>query len=94
MPAEADNTATVPVVALTDEEVMMDLFLNQVQVQEDEEVVRETVSKLAEFKVDKPWKLQKCPDTALAKFLPLEGYFNHYLTAVHVRDTMVEWSKQ
>ena len=94
MPAEAQNTVNQPGEELTDEQVMMDLFINQVQVQEDEEVVKETIAKLAEFKVDKPWKLQKCPDAALAKFLPLEGYFTHYLTAVHVRDTLVEWGKQ
>ena len=94
-PVEAPTTTEyAPGVELTDEEVMMDLFLNQVQVEEDEQVVRETVNKLAEFKVDKPWKLQKCPDTALEKFLPLEGYFTHYLVAVQVRDTMVEWTKQ
>ena len=55
-PAEAENIVTTPAMELTDEQVMMDLFINQVQVQEEEEVVRETVNKLAEFKVDKPWK--------------------------------------
>ena len=68
MPVEADNTVPVQKVEYTDEEVMLDLFINQVQVEEDEEVVKETVQKLAEFKVDKPWKLQKCPDAALARW--------------------------
>ena len=73
MPAEAENTVPVQKVEQTDEEVMLDLFVNQVQVEEEEDVVKETIQKLAEYKVDKPWKLQKCPDAALARFLPLEG---------------------
>ena len=68
MPVEADNTVPVQKVEYTDEEVMLDLFINQVQVEENEDVVKETVQKLAEYKVDKPWKLQKCPDAALARF--------------------------
>ena len=94
MPAEADNTVTVPAVEQTDEEAMYSLFVNDAQVDETEEVVRETIQQPSKFKITKPWKLQKCPDAALQKFLPMDGFFEHYLVAVHVRDTMLEWERQ
>ena len=94
VPVEVDNTQPGMAVELNDEEVMINLFTHEVQVEAPEEVVVDTVKKLAEFKVNKPWKLQKCPDAALLRFLPMDGHFEHYLVAVQVRDTLMEWERQ
>ena len=67
------------------------LFTEWVQLDEEEWVLTEMVTKLSEFGITKAFQVKKAPDNMLEAVLPMPQYARHYLAALHVRDTQRQW---
>ena len=88
VPADATNTVA------NDTCPMWDLVVNQVGVDEEEGLLQEMLSKLAEVGITKPFQFMKAPDALLLSVFPMDTCARHYLAATYVRDEQRKWEAQ
>ena len=72
---------------------LWDIFVNQVQVDAPESVVRTTCTKLVEAGIDQEYQLVLAPPEFLKDILPPPEIIKHYLAAMHVQKTLQEWRR-
>ena len=72
---------------------LWDIFVNQVQVDAPESVVRTTCAKLVEAGIDQEYQLVLAPPEFLKDILPPPEFIKQYLAAMHVQKTLQEWRR-
>jgi hypothetical protein len=72
---------------------LWELFVNQVQVNAPEAVIREACAKLAEAGIDQEYQLLHVPPEFLKEVLPPPEYIKHYLATVHVQKKLQDYQR-
>ena len=74
-------------------DALWDIFVNQVQVNAPEAVVTETCQRLAEVGIEHEYQIIHCPPDYLKEVLPPATHIRHYLAAMHVQKTLLDYQK-
>ena len=88
--APASSSDPTPASVPTD---MYTAMKDWAQVQEEEYLLEETVTMLANAGIVAPWQLQEAPDALLQAALPLESHGRHYLAAARTRTQLKRWDE-